>query len=334
MEQWSRADVPSLRSIKGLLSEMFSNYRDATPGTVIERNLNDESREWDIRKNALDILNAHLELHFKLIRAITPKYSRYQYRKHPGSDRHICSDTSKIAAAIRDASKTAKVFTCIDVDEAAKAGEVRRSEVVWKLQSWHDQGWIELQPSGVVNRFSVLKAFHRSTEERNRIYSDCYEKFDTREKEDMGRVQDVVDFVTFNGCLARELARHFGDELSIPSQGCGNCEFCITKNALKYVRGGTIKVPIDQKKAAGVLAATQIRDDARFLARVAFGISSPRVTKEKLGKHKVFGSMKDCDFEVGFIWWTCVVRLLTLRVGTGKEVPHRLQMKASSLAIV
>lgn len=136
MEQWSRADVPSLRSIKGLLSEMFSQHRDATAGTVIERNINDESREWDIRKNALDILNAHLELEFALIRAITPKYSRYQYSKHSGSDQKIFSDTSKTACAIRSVSKPAKIWTHIDVDEAAKADKIRRDEVVRKLQEW------------------------------------------------------------------------------------------------------------------------------------------------------------------------------------------------------
>lgn len=114
----------------------------------------------------------------------------------------------------------------------------------------------------------------------------------------MARIQYVVDFVTFNGCLARKLARHFGDESSIPSEDCGTCEFCITKKPLKYVKVGVTKATIDQKKIAVVLATTDIRDDARFLARVAFGISSPRVTKEKLGKHKIFGSMKDCDFEV------------------------------------
>lgn len=298
MEQWSRADVPSFRSIKGVLGEIFNQHRNVTSGTIIERNLNDESREWDIRKNALDLLNAHLELHFKLIRAITPKYSRYQYRKNPGCDENIYRDTSKATFAIRGASKLAKIYTHIDVDEAAKAGNIRREDVVRKLQEWHDQGWIEQQPSGVVNRFSLLKPFPSSSEERDHIYTECHDRFDTREKEDMDRVQAVVSFITCNGCLSRELARHFGDESSISTGGCGNCEFCITRRPVKYVKGGVEKAKVDQKKIDAVFAATKIRDDARFLARVAFGISSPRVTKEKLAKHKVFGSMKDCDFEV------------------------------------
>ena len=82
--------------------------------------------------------------------------------------------------------------------------------------------------------------------------------------------------------------------------GCGHCNFCITGTRVEFPQETTenSRARIDEKKIKAILAATNVRDDARFLARVAFGISSPRVTKEKLGKHEVFGSMTDCNFEV------------------------------------
>lgn len=49
MEEWSRADVPSLRSVKGLVGEFLEVYRHSKAGDIIERNLNEESKEWDIR---------------------------------------------------------------------------------------------------------------------------------------------------------------------------------------------------------------------------------------------------------------------------------------------
>jgi RecQ family ATP-dependent DNA helicase len=49
MEEWSRADVPSLRSIKGLVGGLLELHKTGKVGDVIERNLNGESREWDIR---------------------------------------------------------------------------------------------------------------------------------------------------------------------------------------------------------------------------------------------------------------------------------------------
>ena len=110
----------------------------------------------------------------------------------------------------------------------------------------------------------------------------------------------VIDLITSKSCLARELARHFGDEGSIHASGCGNCSFCTTKTPVIFIGGKKKlkKAPINEGKIRAILSATKVRDDARFLARVAFGISSPRVGIEKLGKHKVFGSMSECDFEV------------------------------------
>ena len=57
---------------------------------------------------------------------------------------------------------------------------------------------------------------------------------------------------------------------------------------------------IHEGKIKAVLAATGVRDDARFLARVAFGIKNPRVATEDTRKSKVFRSMSSCDFEIYF----------------------------------
>ena len=87
----------------------------------------------------------------------------------------------------------------------------------------------------------------------------------------------------------------------MPEDGCGHCNFCVTGMKVEFIQSHNLenrKGRIDEAKVKKILAATSVRDDARFLARVAFGISSPRVTVEKLGRHDVFGSMDDCDFEV------------------------------------
>lgn len=300
MEQWSRADVPSLRSVRGLVGGFLELHRHAKAGEVIERNLNEESREWDIRKNALDLLNAQLELRFELIRAITPKYSEYKYIKASSFD-HRTSDSSSVTAALKRYSKTAKKWTHVDVEIAARSGGFQRADAVRRLQEWHDSGAIELQPSGVVNRFRILKDFPQGESAKYSIINAIYEQIEAREKSDMHRVQGVIDVITSKSCMTRGLARHFGDEMSIPRTACGHCSFCLTQTPIKFIKGDTKqrKVCIDEGKIKAILLATKVRDDARFLARVAFGISSPRVTTEKLGKHAVFGSMDDCNFEVG-----------------------------------
>lgn len=210
--------------------------------------------------------------------------------------------------ALKKASKTAQKWTRIDVDAAAAGGRFPRANAVNKLQEWNDSGAIELHPSGVVNRFRVMRDFFPQGGDdeaaKNAIINSIYALIEAREKSDMQRVKRVIELVTSTstagGCLSRELARHFGDEDTVPRDGCGHCNFCITGTRVEFLQETTenSRARIDEKKIKAILAATNVRDDARFLARVAFGISSPRVTKEKLGKHEVFGSMTDCDFEV------------------------------------
>jgi RecQ zinc-binding len=250
------------------------------------------------QKNALDLLNAQLELRFELIRAITPKYSEYKYAKAPSFE-SMTAEKSQTTRSIKQCSKTAKKWTHIDVDAAARSGGFTRQDAVRKLQEWNDSGAIELQPSGVVHQFRVLKQFPRDEPARSSIWSLIYQRTEEKEKEDMERIQAVIDFVTTSGCLSRELARHFGDEASVSEGGCGNCQFCLAGTAIHFSRGGSRKGRIDDAKVKAILVATPVRDDPRFLARVGFGISSPRVTMEKLGRHSVFGSLADCDFEVG-----------------------------------
>ena len=57
MEQWSRADVPSLRSIQGLIGELLDQDQHVKTGDVIERDINIESKGWDIKVRFPSSLN-------------------------------------------------------------------------------------------------------------------------------------------------------------------------------------------------------------------------------------------------------------------------------------
>lgn len=234
-----------------------------------------------------------------MIRAITPKYSKYQYVKSRAFN-GLTADGSRVGDTLKKYSTTAKKWTHIDVDSAARNGGFERTEGVRKLQEWNDRGAIELQPSGVINRFRILKDFPHGEAAKNEIIMAIYAQIEAREESDMDRVRAVINLITTKGCLSRELARHFGDEDSIAKTGCANCSFCLTKTPIKFIEGDKARRTelIDEGKIKAILAATVVRDDARFLARVAFGISSPRVTSEKLSRHPVFGSMDGCDFQV------------------------------------
>ena len=278
--------------------------------------------------NALGLLNAQLELRFGLIRAITPKYGQYKYAKSEFFEQST-ADNTKVTKAVKQLSKTAKKWTQIDVDQAAREAEVDRALVVRKLQQWSTSGAIELRPSGVVNRFRVLKGFPRDAEFEE-ISAAMHAYFEKSEKESMARIQDVIRLMTAKACISRGLAKYFGDEDSVAKEGCGHCSFCINKTPVSFDQSKMLsrKGRITAAKVIAVLAAVEARDDPRFLAKVAFGISSPRIALAKLGKHPVFGSMDNCDFDVGSVSLVPSAQLISV-VGACRSFPASLQYLVS-----
>lgn len=259
------------------------------------------------------------------MRAITPKYGRYKYAKSDFFEQST-ADNTKVTKAVKQLSKTAKTWTEIDVDQAARVAGVDRALVVRKLQQWSTSGAIELRPSAVVNRFRILKSFPRDGEEHKEIFAAMHAYFERSEQDVMARIQDVIGLMTAKACISRGLAKYFGDEESVAREGCGHCSFCYQKTPVLFdqskrrSRKGRITAP----KVIAVLAAVKARDDPRFLAKVAFGISSPRVALAKLGKHPVFGSMDYCDFDVGSILLVPSAQLIGV-IGACRSFPASLQ---------
>lgn len=148
------------------------------------------------------------------------------------------------------------------------------------------------------NRYKILKQLPRRDTEIDELCDQLLEDLEMRESDALQRMKQVENLITGNMCFARALAQHFGMELPDGKPKCGHCSYCITKKrvvlphiAPKIATRATIQPILD---------ATEVRDDPRFLARVAFGIKSPRVGKLRLDKTKVFSSLEDYEFSVSW----------------------------------
>ena len=56
IEQWSRADLPSLQSLEGLIREIWKVHQHAQQGDIIERSSFEEAKKWDIRVRELSFI--------------------------------------------------------------------------------------------------------------------------------------------------------------------------------------------------------------------------------------------------------------------------------------
>lgn len=291
-ESMARGDLPSKNAVFALLQSIFSCRVSDDHLQTIEVSPYALGKEFDIRPTTLGSIFAQLELRFGLMRATTPKYTQYRWKVLKSSS----WDQSPAAIAIQRGAKKARIWSDIDVELTGRVSGVPRADLVRKLNEWHDGRCIELDVSGVTNVFRVLKDWPPSPTETERLTDELYKDLEVREQQALDRMNQVIDLITGKVCFAHVLASHFGDSLPEDAAQCGHCTWCETKTAVERVSAP--ERAWNSTAFSKVLETVTARDDPRYLARIAFGIHSPRVTVDKLGKSPVFGSMEDHEFMV------------------------------------
>ncbi|KAH7913025.1 ATP-dependent DNA helicase [Hygrophoropsis aurantiaca] len=294
LEGFARGDTCSKTDL-GLWLQAVAFKEPATDGTL-DFNHYQQSKEHDIRANVLGLAYAHLELDYSYIRAVTPFYQVYDLSKRSDTDwNKVMVDSSEAARAIRKFWSPRSSGYQIDVVTAASSCSIERADLAKKISDWELNGWITSKASQVRARYKVLNPLPKTTEEIKAVAELMYQRMITREDEAIQKLQQVIEFATADDCLAQALASYFGDDDAVLNGLCGNCSFCRSGTAASFDRR-TQSAP-DPTKITAILAACPERDDPRLLARMAFGITSPRLTLNKWSSsHPLFGSMVDVSF--------------------------------------
>lgn len=334
-ENFSRGDLPSYEPFRKLIKDIFNDEVTALRvGETFKKNTNEQMKDFDIRQSPLSVIYATLELHYNLIRAITPEYSLYSYETTmPGLYHEVMnnmknSDRPEAAAILKYGEKKTK-YTHVDVNQIVRDTGYHRANIIQILDHLDRDGAIRLTAKGVTPKFRVLQKLPKTDEELHKLAENMYADLEQKEKDALHRTREVVDLITGQKCFSQAMAQHFGMDLPDGKEECGHCMFCETGKAVapppKQQR------PLDRGLVRQVLADCPVRDDPRFLARVAFGIMSPRVRELKMNQTSAWESMVDQDFDVS----ACpdapkssVIQsqtLLTSRVGALERVHCGLQ---------
>ena len=296
-ELFARGDLPSRKSLSDLLAEIFNHKNAKTPiGGDFTSNHSEQQREFDIRPIALNNIYAQLEIKHGLIRATTPTYTKHTFKAGPKYYSVIAADTSPAAQAIKLHSKAAKIWHHIDIGIASMQLGIPRPDILRKLNDWNEDGILELKLSGVLNVYKVSKSLPSTTVEIEELAQNIFSTMESREKEALARTDQMLRLITGSACFSRSLALHFGDDLPDSKTECGHCTWCLTN--VPVVQQPKLPTPFNKNAFQAVLDTVPFRDDARFLARIAFGITSPRVAAEKYSRLPIFGSMADHTFLV------------------------------------
>ncbi|KAE9375087.1 ATP-dependent DNA helicase-like protein recQ [Stipitochalara longipes BDJ] len=293
-EMFARGDLPSRESLRGLLQDIFHTTNVSVPvGGEIRTSHYEQEREFNIRSTTLKNVYAQLELTHNLIRATTPVYTKYTYKASSRYDSVLASDKSAAAAAIKKHGRKAKIWYNIDIDSLT-ISRLPRADIIRKLNDLDESGVIELKSAGVQNVYKITQPLPRTGPAIEKYVDQIYEMMEKREQDALNRTDHMLQLITSKTCFSRALAQHFGDDLPGGKMECGHCTWCMTKIAVVQQIPSPVTFNFPAFKA--ILDHVPDRDDARFLARIAFGITSPKATTMKLSKHPIFGSMADHSF--------------------------------------
>ncbi|KAF4342152.1 ATP-dependent DNA helicase Q-like 3 [Fusarium beomiforme] len=295
-ENFARGDLPSHNSLRNLLKEIFDgDVVKLPPGETFKVSHYSQSSQFDIRTSPLSVIYAALELKFNLIRATTPEYSSYKFEATGQYYPRLKSMTTPESKAILKHAKKAKKFHSIDPTKVANEEGLRRNEIINLLNDLNNSGAIILTVGGVEQKYKVMDKLPKTDTAIDDLTDKLYDDLKRREKQALDRLKDVINLVTASQCFGLSIAQHFGMDLPDNKKKCGHCTFCLTGAAVKLPPSSPKQV--DRAAINKVLITTDIRDDARFLARIAFGIKSPRIGKLKLDKSPAFMSMAHHDFD-------------------------------------
>ncbi|KAK4112419.1 ATP-dependent DNA helicase [Canariomyces notabilis] len=283
-EVFARGDLPSGQSVRRLLVDIFTRAAAGlSVGEIFKVSHTEQTRDSDIRPTTLNVIYATLEKHFGLFRATTPEFTTHKFEAMSIYFPVLRNDKSAEAQAILSSAVKKFKYHDIGVNAAARAsgGGITRVDIVRKLTELNDRGHIKLQASGLINRYIVQKRLPRTNPEIDTVLAKLYRDLESREED--------------AECFNRALTKHFGMGLPEGKAKCGHCTYCMTGKPVKPPSRPLS--PTTPASIKDVLKATSIRDDPRFLAKIAFGIRSPRITELKLDRRPEFRSLAHHDFD-------------------------------------
>ena len=288
LENFAYGDTPTAEAVAALVAEVFAL------GESFDVSLYELSAAHDIRTLVVRTLLCYLEL-LGYLEGGTPFYASYQFKPLATSAEILARfDPPRrefLAGLFRHATK-AKIWFQIDVERTARDLGCPRDRVVRALDYLGEQRLLELQVSGVRNRYRRL----REPDDLAELARTLHERTLQRETREMDRLREVLDWVGHDGCQVSHLGAHFAEPLPKP---CGHCSWCLAGQKpvlLAERRTPPIDAELWRRAAAVREKHGQLLANPRVMTRWLCGISSPSLSRAKLTSDPLFGSLAGVPF--------------------------------------
>jgi ATP-dependent DNA helicase RecQ len=289
LENFVYGDTPSLEAIRGLVDEIYSL------GDDFDVSLYELAAHHDIRTIVVRTLLTYLELD-GYVQEGTPFYSSYQFRplatsaeilsKFEGERRDFLTRLFRCAAK-------AKIWFTIDLDDAVAKTGGPRERVVRALDYLGEQSLLELKAEGVRHRFRRMR---RPPPNLADLAASMHARMVERESREIARLNQVLELAAHDGCQVSRLGEHFGEPLAEP---CGHCSWCLNGRATpRLLPRPAASIDESLWRQALALRAQQPEPlaDPRSFVRFLCGLTSPKLSRDKITSLTLFGSLGHVPF--------------------------------------
>lgn len=282
-------DTPSKESLRALLDALLCNEG------VFDVSTYDLSYRFDIRPLVINTALTYLQLD-GIIAATTPFYSEYKVSFIASADA-ICArfdgDRAQFLQQVFRAGKQGSKWLTLDCAQVEQATGQPRDRMTRALGYLEEQGLIELQASGLHQGYKQLLQPDIDT-----ALDKMVTLFEARERRDIERIDQVIQYANSRLCFAAQLLAYFGES---GEQSCGVCGRCIDPVQMSRpiaARVGELG-DVDLAEIRAVVAGNhpalrQSRQIARFLC----GLPSPATSRGKTKQHASFGALAGLPFNV------------------------------------
>jgi ATP-dependent DNA helicase RecQ len=286
LRNFAHGDVPDEVALQGLVARVFRQ----DDSFLLDQY--DLSNELDIRPLVLRTLLTYLELE-GFLEAGTPVYQAYRFKPLASSNEMLDRFTGErrefLAALLRQAQKK-KIWFEIDLEAAAAALGQPRQRLVRALDYLAELGLLELEASQLRHAYRIL----RRPEDKAGLAAELHRRSLAIEARELERLSQVLALAALDGCRWNALCAHFGE---IRTQPCGHCSFCRDGVVPPLPEPAIAEIDEDLWRRASELRRAQpALASPRAFTRFLTGLSSPRLSRARLGSHALFGALAEVPF--------------------------------------
>lgn len=287
LENFTFGDTPEAADVASIVDALLQNTAE------FDVSIYELSRTHDVRPLVVTTLLTYLEL-AEVIEATAPFYSEYQFQPLKTSREILARFDAERAAFLKKifaGAKKAQKWFYIDLEATAQRLQTTRAELVETFTSLEESGDLTLKVAGLRQGYRIKT---RPSDAAG-LKRTLVERFETRERNDVARVRQVLTMAGQRGCIVRHLLAHFGEELG---RDCGHCGPCLGEPRVSVAVEREVAVPAFDRSKIESLARKhpQALGATRQIARFLCGLASPRLTQSKLNKDPLFGALADVPF--------------------------------------